>query len=73
MYRYTQALPPFEGYFFAEKRNSLIFMAIIYVTLIIPPCVLMPMSRVNLEIVQEKLRKDVSIILAQIQLKHAKF
>uniref|UniRef100_A0A914D820 Tc1-like transposase DDE domain-containing protein n=1 Tax=Acrobeloides nanus TaxID=290746 RepID=A0A914D820_9BILA len=59
MYRVTQALPPTDGYFFAEKRNSLIFMAIIYVTLVIPPCVLMPMSRINLEIVQEKLRKDV--------------
>ena len=73
MYRYSQALPQTEGYFFAEKRNALILMAIIYVTLVIPPCVLMPMSRINLEIVQEKLRKEVSIILAQIQFKHAKF
>jgi hypothetical protein len=62
MYRVTQALPPTDGYFFAEKRNSLIFMAIIYVTLVIPPCVLIPMSRINLEIVQEKLRKEVSIL-----------
>ena len=73
MYRITQVLPPIGGYFFAEKRNSLIFMAIIYVTLVIPPCVLMPMSRINLESVQEKLRKEVSIILAQIHLNHAKF